>query len=161
VSTQSPIEVHRSPHLKLLFFGLGLLVLAVLVSVALYVHNPESVPALPWYLAGPGPGFIGAIIGGFVGAGAKSLIFNRLLTYYPQTKTVEARDRFWGLWKEFPCEGFDRLEYEAATGKLFEVRSEGKRRQVPVNRGEAVREEWRTFVEQFERDHAPIEPDSS
>ncbi|MBO3733820.1 hypothetical protein [Glycomyces niveus] len=129
--------------------------------MALYLHNPESAPALPWFLGGPGPGLIGGIIGGFLGVGLKSHIWSRLLVYHPQSKTVEARDRVWGFWQVYPREGFGRLEFDAETGRLFEVRANGERRRVPVHRGEAKRDEWCTFIEQFERDHQPADPDEA
>jgi len=155
------IEVHNARNPSMLFTGLGLLAVTVLVSVALYLKNPQSPPSFPWFLGGAGPGVIGGISGGLLGVGLLSFIRRRVLTYDPQTRSVEARDRMWGLWQDFPSEGFDRLEYEAGTGRLYEVRTDGRRRRVPVNRGEAIGTEWRAFVEQFERDHAPGEPGSS
>ncbi|MEU5156501.1 hypothetical protein [Glycomyces sp. NPDC021274] len=125
--------------------------------MALYLTDPHSPPSIAWYW----PQVAGALIGGILGVGLVSSLRRRHLTYDSQTRTVTARDRIWGLWREYPCEGFDRLEYEAGTGRLYQVRADGKRRRVPVDRHEAVRAEWRAFIDQFERDHAPAEPESS
>jgi hypothetical protein len=150
------ITVHRRRHLRLLVIGFGLIAVMAAFIAAIAIFEPLSIP---WYLDGLYK-LIGGAAGAMIGLGALPYVMRRLFVYDPRTRSVTARERLWGTWEHYPRKNFDRLEYESATGRIVEVQADGKRKRVPVNRGDAVGSEWREFVEQFDRDHAPVEPRS-
>lgn len=145
----SPIRVNLARSPRMLFFGLGLLVLTIVAFAAMYLANPDSAPS---FMGFPVPTLIGGVVGASIGVGVKPYIDGHLLTYDSQTRTIRARD-LWGLRRTYPRKGFDRLEFAAESGRIFQVRPDGNRRRVPVGPGRANGTEWRRFIDQFERDH--------
>lgn len=145
------IEVHRRPNRRALVTALAAAVTAAVTSVAVCLHSPDAVP---WYMVPLGT-FFSSVVGACLGLGLKPHIMRRLLSYDSSTRTIRARDQWWGRWQTYPHGRFTHLEYSAETGDFHQVRADGRRRRVPVSRGEATREEWQRLVEQFQRDHAP------
>jgi YD repeat-containing protein len=149
----SPIRVHRARNPKALFIGLGLLAVVVAALLAVYLGSPESVPVfLTKY---PVDTFVGGLIGAFLGIGAGSYMFRHLFTYDPRDRTIRARDRWWGRWRVHPRKGFERLQYDARSRRVYEVRPDGRRHRIPIDSGYANRRDWQAFIERFERDHVP------
>jgi len=146
----APIRVRLSTQPWMLAVGIGLLALSVVGGVALYRADPTSAPP---YLRAPVPSVLGVAIGICIGLGSRPYIRKELLVYDPNTRTLRALDWWWGLRFTYPRKGFDRLEYEA--GKFYQARPDGKRRRIRILRGDASREDWRRFIEQFQRDHSP------
>lgn len=77
---------------------------------------------------------------------------NRYFAYNRVTRTIVARDRFWGRWRTYPRQGFTRFEYSRTDKELFEVRDDGTKSKLHINPKQAKRVDWEAFMVRFRRD---------
>lgn len=68
------------------------------------------------------------------------------LRYYSESRRVIGPKR-WGQRTEYPRSGFDRIEYSVYDARIYEIRSNGKRRRLPVMRWFADRRDWAALVD--------------
>ncbi|WP_157974864.1 hypothetical protein [Glycomyces dulcitolivorans] len=77
---------------------------------------------------------------------AKPLWFRRFLTFDPGKGRVILRPGTKRL-TVFPSSGFERIEYSIYDARVYEVRANGERRQLPIPRGYMNRTDWQKFAD--------------
>lgn len=152
------IRVNLAHRPRTLAAGLTVLCIVAVGLALIYIKNVEA--AAP-YLGTPVPEILGGAIGGLIGAGCKPYLVRLLMTYDPATRVLRARDWFSGRLRVYPREGFIRLERSDRTGDFYQVRADGTRKRIPLNINGVNAADWWRFVEQFDRDHRPVETDRS
>lgn len=108
---------------------------------------------LPWFFPNdldPTNQFLsGLLLGvpsGLAGGSIALLMRKAYLTYDVQTRTLRGPSR-WRNLTSYPRRGYDRLEFSPYDARIYEVRTDGKRRRLMFRRWVADQGDWRALVD--------------
>ncbi|MEU6249319.1 hypothetical protein [Glycomyces sp. NPDC047010] len=138
------VRVNRRRFRRIFIAGLVIWVLGIVSSILLPESVERDLTALTIYL----PSMV-------LAAGFGPLVGAQDLVYDPQTRSV-----FRGSGSGFPRRKFERLEYSIYSGRLYQVRADGRRRVIAAWWG-FVPEDWRQFADRLLQDQSVPEGQDS
>lgn len=119
-------------------------------TIAICLPLACVVPLLLPDSTAPVSGFIGGLLlgvpAGLAGGSIALLLRTTYLTYDPRSRTIRGPSR-WRNRTTYPRKGYDRLEYSVYDGRVYEIRTDGKRRKLLFVRWVADRRDWRDLVD--------------